>query len=402
VSTVQALAVPTAAYIHIPFCRRRCFYCDFPIAVAGDHARGDTSPRMAAYVETLCREIQATPRLNRDRPLDTVFFGGGTPSLLSAPQVAQILTVLEACLGLAPGAEISMEMDPGSFDLPHLQVLHTLGLNRISLGVQAFQDALLAACGRTHRRQDVDQAIADLVAVGIQNWSLDLISGLPHQTLDIWQASLETAIAHAPAHISVYDLTVEPGTVFEHRYHPGEAPLPTDEATTAMYRLTQATLTAAGYDHYEISNYARPGYHCRHNRVYWENRPYYGFGMGATSYTCHQRFSRPRTTDTYRVWVEDYVARGGQIDCTPTPRQEQWLDQLMVGLRLRAGVDLRALAATYGTAAVAELRALLTPEIHKGWVVIDPIPAPRLRLTDPEGFLFSNQVLVKLFDRWGG
>jgi coproporphyrinogen III oxidase-like Fe-S oxidoreductase len=190
--------------------------------------------------------------------------------------------------------------------------------------------------------------------------------------------------------------------VFEHRYHPGEAPLPTDEATTAMYRLTQATLTAAGYDHYEISNYARPGYHCRHNRVYWENRPYYGFGMGATSYTCHQRFSRPRTTDTYRVWVEDYVARGGQIDCTPTPRQEQWLDQLMVGLRLRTGVDLRALAATYGTAAVAELRALLTPEIHKGWVVIDPIPAPRLRLTDPEGFLFSNQVLVKLFDRWGG
>lgn len=400
-STVQALAAPTAAYVHIPFCRRRCFYCDFPITVAGDQARGDTSPRMAAYVDTLCREIQATPRLNPDAPLETVFFGGGTPSLLAVPQVAQILTVLQAHLGLVPGAEVSMEMDPGSFDRPHLQALHGLGLNRISLGVQAFQDDLLAACGRTHRRRDVDQAIADLAAVGIKNWSLDLISGLPHQTVDIWQTALQTAIAHAPPHISVYDLTVEPGTVFEHRYRPGESPLPTDEATTAMYRLTQATLTAAGYDHYEISNYARPGYDCRHNRVYWENRPYYGFGMGATSYTQSQRFSRPRTPDTYRQWVAAYVAGDGQIDCAPTPPEEQWLDQLMVGLRLREGIDLWALAETHGAAAVAELQALLTPEIQKGWGVVDPGPVPRLRLTDPEGFLFSNQVLVKLFDRWG-
>lgn len=399
-ATALTIPAPSAAYLHIPFCRRRCFYCDFPIAVAGDRARGDTSPRMAAYVDTLCREIQATPVLG-DRPLETVFFGGGTPSLLGVDQVAQLLTVLEDRFGLKPGAEISMEMDPGSFDRPHLQALHRLGINRVSLGVQAFDDELLAACGRSHRREDVDAAIADLQTVGIANWSLDLISGLPHQSLAIWAESLQTAIAHHPAHISVYDLTVEPDTVFAHRYRPGDAPLPTDEATTAMYRLTQATLTAAGYHHYEISNYARPGYGCRHNRVYWENRPYYGFGMGATSYTQHQRFSRPHTTETYRQWVEVYVAQGGQVDCEPTPLAERWLDHLMVGLRLAEGVDLKALAETHGAIAVADLQRLLEPEQRRGWVVVEAGAPPRLRLTDPEGFLFSNQVLVKLFDRWG-
>ena len=150
-ATALTIPAPSAAYLHIPFCRRRCFYCDFPIAVAGDRARGDTSPRMAAYVDTLCREIQATPVLG-DRPLETVFFGGGTPSLLGVDQVAQLLTVLEDRFGLKPGAEISMEMDPGSFDRPHLQALHRLGINRVSLGVQAFDDELLAACGPSHRR----------------------------------------------------------------------------------------------------------------------------------------------------------------------------------------------------------------------------------------------------------
>ncbi|HEY9888687.1 MAG TPA: radical SAM family heme chaperone HemW, partial [Candidatus Obscuribacterales bacterium] len=333
--------MPQSAYIHIPFCRRRCFYCDFPIAVAGDRARGETSPRIQTYVDTLCQEITATPP--QGQALETVFFGGGTPSLLSVAQVEQILTTLAAQFGLATTAEISMEMDPGTFDQGTLHALRQVGVNRVSLGVQSFQDAQLEACGRTHRVVDVYRAIDALHAVAMPVWSLDLISGLPHQILADWQASLAAAIACAPQHLSIDDLTVEPGTVFQRRYTAGESPLPTDEMTATMYRTAQAQLTQAGYDHYEVSNYARPGFQCRHNRVYWENRPFYGFGLGAASYTQHQRFHRPRTTAEYAAWVKQYQALGGQLDGDLASDRDRWLDRLMMGLRLAEGLRLDSL-----------------------------------------------------------
>ena len=390
------MPAPQSAYVHIPFCRRRCFYCDFPIAVAGDRARGETSPRIQTYVDTLCREIQVTPALGG--ALETVFFGGGTPSLLAVDQVVQILTTLSDRFGISSTAEVSMEMDPGTFTQQSLQSLRQAGLNRVSLGVQSFQDEQLEACGRTHRLKDIQQAITAIQAVEMPVWSLDLISGLPHQTMAGWEASLAQAIAGSPHHISVYDLTVEPGTVFDHRYMAGQSPLPTDDMTTQMYRTAQAHLTQAGYHHYEISNYAQPGYQCQHNRVYWENRPYYGFGMGATSYTQRQRFQRPRTTHEYQQWVEDYCQVAGTLDCTPTPPIEQWLDRLMLGVRLAEGLSLNDLIAEFGVDRVATLKTCLTPYIQKGWVKLEVRPEPRLRLSDPEGFLFSNVVLVAIFE----
>ncbi|MBE7382133.1 MAG: coproporphyrinogen III oxidase [Leptolyngbya sp. SIO1E4] len=390
------MPAPQSAYVHIPFCRRRCFYCDFPIAVAGDRARGETSPRIQTYVDTLCREIQATPALGG--ALETVFFGGGTPSLLAADQVVQILTTLSDRFGISSTAEVSMEMDPGTFTQQSLQSLRQAGLNRVSLGVQSFQDEQLEACGRTHRLKDIQQAITAIQAVEMPVWSLDLISGLPHQTMAGWEASLAQAIAGSPHHISVYDLTVEPGTVFDHRYMAGQSPLPTDDMTTQMYRTAQAHLTQAGYHHYEISNYAQPGYQCQHNRVYWENRPYYGFGMGATSYTQRQRFQRPRTTHEYQQWVEDYCQVAGTLDCAPTPPIEQWLDRLMLGVRLAEGLSLNDLTTEFGVDRVATLKTCLIPYIQKGWVKLEVRPEPRLRLSDPEGFLFSNVVLVAIFE----
>ncbi len=393
------MLAPRSAYVHIPFCRRRCFYCDFPIAVAGDRARGETSPRIQSYVDVLCREIQATPVLGGS--LETVFLGGGTPSLLSVAQVAQILETLAIHFGLAASAEISIEMDPGTFSLETLQALRNLGINRVSLGVQSFHDQQLEACGRTHRLADILQAIADLEAVVMPVWSLDLISGLPHQTQADWEAELETAIALAPQHLSVYDLTIEPGTVFNRRYQAGQAPLPTDALTSDFYRMAQKRLTEAGYEHYEISNYAQPGYHCQHNRVYWENRPYYGFGMGATSYTQHQRFTRPRTTQDYAAWVEQFCQQGGQLDCPVTQQAEQWLDRLMVGLRLAEGVDCDELATMFGGDRVTQLLTIFQPYAQQGWVSLPTDCDRRLRFTDPEGFLFSNVMLVKLFETFG-
>jgi oxygen-independent coproporphyrinogen-3 oxidase len=380
----------SAAYIHIPFCRRRCFYCDFPIYVVGNTKRGETSAAISNYVEVLCQEIVTIPINNK--PLETVFFGGGTPSLLSTQQLQKINQVLDGKFGIDKFAEISMEIDPGTFDKQHLQGYVNAGVNRISLGVQAFQEELLQACGRYHSVSDIFTAVDLLQAAEITNFSIDLISGLPHQTLDIWQQSLEQAIKIAPMHISIYDLTIEPGTAFGRYYQPGDRPLPTDETTVKMYRMAQEILTNAGYEHYEISNYAKPGYQCRHNRVYWENRAYYGFGMGAASYFQGKRFNRPRKTKEYYAWVND----GSITDCDITTPHEVLLETLMLGLRLAEGVNLQILTAQFGENKIEEVLQVLQPYIEKGWVqVVDG----RLQLHDPDGFLFSNVILAKLFEK---
>lgn len=387
---------PTAAYLHIPFCRRRCFYCDFPISVIGDQAQGETSPAIAHYLEVLCQEIRVTPAAGI--PLKTVFFGGGTPSLLAPAQVEQVLTTLDHRFGLESEAEISMEIDPGTFTLEQLQGYLQVGVNRLSLGVQAFQPELLAICGRSHGLKEIEIAIALIQQAGCNHFSLDLISGLPQQTLEQWHASLEAAIALAPKHLSCYDLVVEPGTVFGKRYQPGCQPLPTDELTAQMYRLARQTLTSAGYEHYEISNYARPGYQCRHNRVYWENRPYYGFGMGATSYVQRQRYSRPRQRQTYYQWVESLAAAGGKLDCPQSSPLDILLETLMLGLRLAEGLSLEFLRQKFGRSRVEQILQALQAAQTQGWVeLVQGADGWRLRLSDPEGFLFSNSVLLALW-----
>jgi len=395
---------PDAAYLHIPFCRRRCSYCDFPIAVVGDRSNG--ADAIARYVKMLCREIAIAPPCHQ--PLSTLFFGGGTPSLLSAQQLQRLLAALDEKFGIAAAAEISIEMDPGTFTLPQLQDYLAAGVNRVSLGVQAFQAELLATCGRAHDVDDIWSAIALLRQTPLVNFSLDLISGLPHQNLNHWQATLEAAIAIAPAHLSTYDLIVEPSTLFGRTYQPGTAPLPSDEIAAQMYRVAQRMLVAAGYDHYEISNYALPGFQCRHNRVYWENRPYYGFGVGAASYLQGQRFTRPRTLPAYYQWLQNEPA----IPPTPhpPPPNDTLLDTLMLGLRLREGLSLATLTEQFGPATVEQILSCLQPYLQQGWVEWTQSEEPaldraseqpdfsgQLRLSDPEGFLFSNTVLSTLF-----
>ncbi len=393
------IASPAAAYIHIPFCRRRCFYCDFPISVLGNQQRGETSGTVESYVDLLCEEIAATSNLN-EHPLRTVFFGGGTPSLLSVDQLEKILTQLDRHFGITHQAEISMEMDPGTFDLEHLQGYLSAGVNRISLGVQALDDRALESCGRYHRTADVYRCVDWLHQVAMANWSLDLISGLPHQTLADWETGLSKAVALHPHHLSIYDLTVEPQTVFAKRYQPGDAPLPTDDQTATMYRLAQTFLSAQGYDHYEVSNYAQLGHQCQHNLTYWRNQPYYGFGLGATSYTQHQRVSRPRTLATYGDWVKAFQRSGGTYDEPPTPPLEQLMDRLMLGLRLREGISGKELRGLCDAKTWSVLHRVLAPHIETGWVIVEEDgwgDLCRVRLSDPEGFLFSNEVLSDCF-----
>lgn len=381
---------PQAAYLHIPFCRRRCYYCDFAISVVGDKATGETSQSIARYVDAICQEIQQGVKF--DAPLQTVFFGGGTPSLLSVGQLERILGALEARLGIVPDAEIAMEVDPGTFSLSQIQGYIQAGVNRFSLGVQSFDDEILQACGRSHRRKDIFKAVDLLRQVGVKNFSLDLISGLPHQTLTQWQNTLQEAIAIAPQHISSYDLVLEPVTAFGKQYQPGEKPLPNDEDTAEMYRLAQQQLTRAGFDHYEISNYAQPGFQSRHNRVYWRNEPYYGFGMGAASYFNGQRFTRSRTRREYYDWID----RGCPIISPVLDNTEILLETLMLGLRLASGIDLDRIAANFGENVVNQIKSVLKSEGDRGLVLLGH---NALRLSDPEGFLWSNTILAKLFDQ---
>jgi oxygen-independent coproporphyrinogen-3 oxidase len=404
---------PSSAYVHIPFCRRRCYYCDFPVSVVGDKANGSTSGTIEQYVEVLCQEIEATPQFGCS--LETVFFGGGTPSLLAVEQLGRILDTLNQRFRIAAGPEVSMEMDPGTFSLEQLKGYQDAGVNRVSLGVQAFQDELLDICGRSHKSIDIFTAVDILRQVEISDFSLDLISGLPHQTLEQWQASLESAINIAPAHISSYDLIIEPVTAFGRQYTPGAKPLPTDDTAAKMYRVAQQVLTSAGYEHYEISNYALPGRACRHNRVYWENRPYYGFGMGAASYLQGCRFTRPRTRREYYTWVQKLIDADGILDCPETTAGDVLLETLMLGLRLADGLSLSTLVQQFGEKTLEQIWMGLQPYHGNGWVEIlgaegeavqlqDAQKLPmtgQLRLSDPEGFLFSNTVLADLFNHLG-
>ena len=387
---------PRSAYLHIPFCHRRCFYCDFPVVPLGDRASADTgapgSASIAAYLQLLHREIAAA---SAGPPLSTVYVGGGTPSLLSVEQLRALLEALRCRYGLASGAELSLELDPASFDQQRLAGYLAAGVTRVSLGGQSFSDAVLESLGRRHRRADLLEAAGWLQQAQrsgrLQSWSLDLIQGLPGQTLSGWREQLEQAIALQPPHLSVYDLIVEPGTVFERLEQRGDLELPESDLAADLMELTARRLAEAGYGHYEISNYALPGHASRHNRVYWSGAGWWGFGMGATAAPWGVREARPRTREGYAAWLEQAeTARPlSAAAASPPPEAGMPLDERwMVGFRRREGVSLQAPEA---------LRRRWQPFIERGLLIQE---GPRWRLRDPEGLALSNAVLRELLAWW--
>ncbi|GAB4218572.1 MAG: radical SAM family heme chaperone HemW [Synechococcales cyanobacterium] len=372
---------PRAIYLHIPFCRQRCHYCDFATGLG-------TPALIEEYVQVLCQDIARTPQA--DQPIETIFFGGGTPSLLAAEQVQRIMTALEQRFQILPSAEISLEANPGTTQLSHWWGYRAAGINRVSLGVQAFQPHLLQVCGRVHGVSEVYDTLADLRQVGLTNINLDLIFGLPDQTLSDWQESLTAVLEIAPPHVSLYDLTLEPGTRFGRRYQPGSRPLPPEEDTVTMYLEARSRLLAAGYEHYEVSNFARPGYACRHNRVYWLNQSYYGLGMGATGYVQGVRRENPKTLHGYFRAVREGTEPGPE----PESLEDQWLNTLMLGLRLQEGLDLAVLRYRFGASRVDDALRVLAPYGDQGWLTWED---GRLRLIPPQGWLWINTILLALW-----
>nr|XP_010930027.1 uncharacterized protein LOC105051348 [Elaeis guineensis] len=416
---------PTSAYVHLPFCRKRCHYCDFPIIALGSSSSPSPShendPRIANYIHLLLREIEATkPASHNQPPLETVFFGGGTPSLVPPTLVASVLDALRSKFGMWAAPEISIEMDPGTFDRGRLEELLELGVNRVSLGVQAFQEELLRACGRAHGLKEVGEAIEIVTGCnGLENWSMDLISSLPHQTPEMWEDSLSQAVDARPTHVSVYDLQVEQGTKFGQLYTPGEFPLPTETQSANFYKMASETLTTAGYSHYEISSYCKSGYECKHNLTYWQNRSFYGFGLGSASYINGVRFSRPRRLKEYIDWVQKLQDGMVDHDATRVGSKDMAMDVVMLSLRTARGLDLSSFGRSFGDCLALSLCKAFRPFVESGHVVA--IDGDRkslsfhdfeqqlnddyemgnkvafMRLSDPDGFLLSNELISIAF-----
>lgn len=316
-------------YIHVPFCPQRCPYCAFATVV------GQTD-RHGLYAEAICREIESWARLSG--PVETVFLGGGTPSQVAPVLIGQMLEAAQRHLGLHSDAEISVEVNPGTVDRDKFAALKALGCNRISIGAQAFGDTDLRHLGRQHSAADVERAYAAARAVGFANVSLDLVANVPGVSEANWHFSVERAIALAPEHLSVYSLTIEEGTIFAQRQRQGLLKSVADDRQARTLEWTDAQLVAAGYEHYEVSNYARLGYRSRHNWSYWTGVPYLGVGLGAHSFVDGKRFWNTRDLNAYL----DAMAQG-QSPCTGEETiapDTAYRERLWMGLRTIEGIEL--------------------------------------------------------------
>lgn len=317
-------------YIHIPFCKQKCLYCDFP-SFAGKEACQDE------YLGALLFEIRQMGEKYKERTVDTVFFGGGTPSVLPNDALPRIVEALRTSFTLADDAEITAEANPGTVDFDKLAGWRESGINRISFGVQSFHDSLLRGIGRIHTADEAREAISLARQAGFDNINLDLIYGLPSQTVDMLRADIEQALMLGTDHLSVYGLIVEEDTPLERMVDEGCAVLPTDEDEEAMYDWVTTHLEKCGYHRYEISNYARGGKVCRHNLKYWQFRDYLGLGSAAHSFIGGKRFANETMPETYirRIRAEGSARLTEEAETIEELRGEY----VFLALRTTKGVD---------------------------------------------------------------
>ncbi len=290
--------VPESIYIHIPYCIRKCPYCDFV-----SYCLQDVALTTGDYIDILLKEIDLLLERDEAVPFRTIYFGGGTPSVLPAELLIHVLERIRSRRILAEDCEITLEMNPGALDSEGLAELRQAGFNRLSVGLQTSCDDLLEKIGRIHSSADFDRVIRAALAAGFRNISADLISALPGQTLSDVEADVRFLLAYPLTHISVYSLIIEEGTPFGEIYREGVRPLPDAETERAMYHKVRALLSEAGYIPYEISNYAKPGFESRHNLAYWLGMPYYGFGAGAASFVSGFRRTNPADLEVYKAQV---------------------------------------------------------------------------------------------------
>ncbi|MFZ1972905.1 MAG: radical SAM family heme chaperone HemW [Candidatus Acidiferrales bacterium] len=385
------------AYIQVPFCQTKCTYCNFHTGVV---ARDKYQP----YAAAVCREIAAAASSAdlaalRGATIDTVYFGGGTPSLLEPSALANILDSLRASFGLATHPalasaaepEITLEADPETITPEKAQAWRAAGFNRISLGAQSFDDRELQAAGRMHRRADIFAAAQILREAGLRNISMDLIAGLAHQTRESWSESVARILDIRPEHISIYMLEIDEGSHLGSESLAGGSrysakAIPSDDAMAEYYDAACMRLAAAGYEHYEISNWGLPGFRSRHNLKYWRRDPYIGFGAGAHSFDGARRWSNVHDSAKYVGCIEQGISPREHIE--PVTQQEALEEELFLGLRQLEGIDLAQLECRYNV----NLRERVAPLRRDGLVELQ---GTQLRLA-ADRLTVSNEVFVEL------
>ena len=374
-------------YLHIPFCRSKCDYCDF-YSLAGREERMDD------YQRALLAHLKESAFAARGFSVDTVYFGGGTPSCYGAKRLKELLSAVKKYYKVEKEAEITLEANPDSVDFKSLKALRRAGFNRISMGLQSACPAELEAVHRPHTVAQGDEAVAAARKAGFANLSLDLIYGLPTQTVSSWQNTVEHVLTLEPEHLSCYGLKVEEGTPLAARVAAGEERLLSDDAQATLYLWTVSRLARAGYGQYEISNFARPGFASRHNLRYWLTQPYMGFGPGAHSDFGGRRYSWVRDLEGYIKGVlEGSVPLLDSQDLIP--QEERGSEYLMLRLRTARGIEEWEYRGSYFMD-FAPIEARLREFAAQGWA--EKTAEGRWRLT-PKGFLVSNQLIGDLLER---
>ena len=390
-------------YVHIPFCQTKCPYCDF-------NTYQGIEPLIDPYVRALALEVQLWGETLGHPRVNTIFFGGGTPSYIPLGQVDKLLGTIATAFEVVPGAETTLEANPGDLNGPALARLMEMGVNRLSIGVQSLDDSLLSLLGRRHTAREAIEAYRLALSSGFWGVSLDLMYGLPNQTMAQWKDTLEMALELAPLHLSLYCLTLEEGTPMEEWVRRGSVPKPDEDLAADMYALAQDTLRQAGYDHYEISNWAMPGSRCSHNLAYWLNRPYLGVGPGAHSCLSGHRFWDVTSPRVYIQRVQEWVSRpagpverlGGDVLLTiptvggvePIDARLEMAETMLLGLRLLDGLSIEDFKARFSQ----DPMQLYGPQIQElGEQGLLEHCDGVLRLT-PKGCLLANQVFMRFLE----
>jgi oxygen-independent coproporphyrinogen III oxidase len=378
-------------YIQVPFCQSRCTYCNFHTGVV---ARDRYEP----YARAICREIESS-ELVQGSAADTVYFGGGTPSLLDPALLAAIMDRLRKTTG-APCGEVTLEADPETVSPQKAAAWLGAGFNRISLGAQSFDDRELQTAGRMHRREDIYRAVETLRAAGFANISMDLIAGLPHQTRESWECSLAQLVRLLPEHVSIYMLEIDEDSRLGREALTGGSrysveAIPDDDAMADFYDHAAARLATAGYGHYEISNWGLPGHHSQHNLKYWRREPYLGLGAGAHSFNGVQRWANVHEPDRYVRLIERGASAREQLANVFPP--DALSEEFFLGLRQLEGIDLERIEREYDREPwmhdrLATLRQRIDQLRSDGFMEVD---GPRLRIA-PARLTVSNEIFVQL------
>ncbi|WP_349410817.1 radical SAM family heme chaperone HemW [Pseudalkalibacillus sp. SCS-8] len=369
-----------AAYVHIPFCEQICHYCDFNKFLLEGQPVDD-------YLDAMDLEMKRLVRTTDQEPIETIYIGGGTPTALSEDQLKKMLESVKTNLQpIHSDVEFTVEANPSVTDRNKLDILKEAGVNRLSIGVQAFQDTLLSTLNRNHRQDDVWKMIAEAQAVGFENISIDLMFGLPGQTLEMFKQSVQHAIDLDVPHISAYSLQVEKQTVFYIRDRKGQLTLPGEEQESEMFTYLIETLKQNGFNQYEISNFGKPGYESRHNLVYWKNEEYYGIGAGAHGYIENKRYENIKPLPHYIRKIEE--GELPQRAVNELTVNEQMEEEVFLGLRKRSGVDKALFHQKFKVEMDEVFGAQIDKLVSKGLLISTP---KNLRLTD-KGVFLGNEV----------